>query len=325
MGDALKLPPLAREVASEDIQVRVDEKVTRIKFSASSETPIERWFGEEVLSHEGKAVRLDRVKRGAMPLLFNHDPSDPVGIIDAARIEDKRLVVEAHLFDTARANEVAAMLRGGLKNVSIGYRLHVVEEDKKTNTFTARDWEPFEASIVTVPADPTVGIGRSMSGEELEVRHGAGLSTPAESAITERKPSMSSKTAVELAAEAEAAEKQAAATSPQSRPRRSAARQSSRCARPTRSTRAWKRAGSRTARSSTTVAKELYDVMEERGQAAPGQGVGARSHQERDGALQPVPCDPRAEVRGAEPAAHAGRLVRDPSARPLSRRSSIAS
>jgi len=181
MGNVLKLPPLAREVPIESVSVRAEDKVTRISFSASSETPIERWFGEEVLSHDKKAVRLDRVKRGAMPLLFNHNWDEPIGLVDAARLEDERLVVDAHLFDTARAAEVAAMLRGGLKNVSIGYRIHVVEEDKKSGVFTARDWEPYECSIVSVPADPTVGMGRELGGEELEVRM---ISQPAVSATT---------------------------------------------------------------------------------------------------------------------------------------------
>jgi HK97 family phage major capsid protein/HK97 family phage prohead protease len=206
--EVLKLPPLSREMPDADLQIRVEDKVTRLTFSASSEAPIERWFGEEILSHDKKAIRLERVKRGAMPLLFNHDFSDPIGIVDDARVEKERLIVDAHLFDTDRAVEVASMLRGGLKNVSIGYRLHVVEEDKKTGTFTARDWEPYETSIVTVPADPTVGIGRQMSGEELEVRM-VRASQPADSANQRKGTSM--KTDAELAAEREAAEKEAKA------------------------------------------------------------------------------------------------------------------
>jgi HK97 family phage major capsid protein/HK97 family phage prohead protease len=165
-----KLPPLARAIDASEIKVRKDEGATRITFAASSETPVERWFGDEVLSHDKKAVRLDRAKRGAMPLLFNHNMDDPVGIVEAARIEDKRLVVDAKLFETERGKEFAAMLDGGLRNVSIGYRINVVEEDKKTNRFTATDWEPYEVSIVTVPADPTVGIGRQLAGDEFEVR-----------------------------------------------------------------------------------------------------------------------------------------------------------
>jgi HK97 family phage major capsid protein/HK97 family phage prohead protease len=164
-----KLKPMVRAVDAKSIQVRKEGDKTSITFSASSEEPIERWFGDEVLSHDDKAVRMDRLARGAAPLLFNHNWDDPIGMIDSARIEDKRLVVDAHFFDTTRAQEIRAMVDGGLRNVSIGYRLHVVEEDVDENTYTARDWEPYEISIVAVPADPSVGVGRAL-GDELEVR-----------------------------------------------------------------------------------------------------------------------------------------------------------
>lgn len=164
-----KLTPLAREVDVAGVQIRAEGSTTTLTFSASSETPVERWFGKEVLSHDKGAIRMDRISGGATPLLFNHDWEDPVGMVDSARVEDKRLVVDAHFFDTARANEVRTMVNGGLKNISVGYRLHVVEENIDTETYTARDWEPFEFSIVSIPADPSVGVGRAQ-GQELEVR-----------------------------------------------------------------------------------------------------------------------------------------------------------
>lgn len=169
--DTLKLPLLARDLGGVAIEIRVDGKLTELSFAASSEAPVERLWGDEVLSHAEGAIRMGRVKRGAVPLLFNHDWDDPIGIVDRARVEASRLLVDAHLFATARAAEVGQMIDGGLRNVSLGYRLHVVEEDNKTHRITAIDWEPFEVSIVSIPADPTVGIGRAMpGGEELEVR-----------------------------------------------------------------------------------------------------------------------------------------------------------
>lgn len=178
----MKLPALAREIDASQIQIRKEDKRTALSFAASSEKPVDRWFGEEVLSHDKGAVRLDRAKRGAMPLLFNHNFDDPVGMVDAARLEDGRLVVDAHLFETERGAQVAAMLDGGLRNVSIGYRINEVSEDKKANRFTATDWEPYEVSIVTVPADPTVGIGRSEEFEVRMLRASSDLSTTAEPA-----------------------------------------------------------------------------------------------------------------------------------------------
>lgn len=160
---------LRRGVEAARILIERKEDRETLSFPASSEEPVERWYGNEVLSHEAGAVRLQRATSGAMPLLFNHDVNDPIGMITGARIEGGRLMTDAVLFTTARAAEVRQMIEGGLRNVSLAYRINVIEEDKKTETFRVTDWEPYEVSIVTVPADPTVGIGRGAE-TEYEVR-----------------------------------------------------------------------------------------------------------------------------------------------------------
>jgi HK97 family phage major capsid protein/HK97 family phage prohead protease len=158
--EPLKLPRLARDLFGTRIDARAETE-NGITFAASSGIEVERWWGTEVLAHDKGAVRMGRIDGGAAPLLFNHNWDDPIGMIDAGRLEDGRLMVDAHFFDTERAREVKAMLDGGLRNVSIGYEIHAMEEETKKNRFTATDWEPLEVSIVTIPADPSVGIGRS--------------------------------------------------------------------------------------------------------------------------------------------------------------------
>ena len=184
MPEPFKLPQLARDMDDCALQMRKDDGATRLTFSLSSEYEVERWFGTEVLQHSESAVRLGRLKRGAMPLLFNHNFDDPIGMIDSGRIEGKRLIVEAHLFNTERAREVEAMIDGGLRNVSVQYRVHAVEEEIKENRFTATDWEPLEGSFVTVPADPTVGLGRNE--QQFEVRKVVSIvdKSPARTAAT---------------------------------------------------------------------------------------------------------------------------------------------
>lgn len=183
MTETIKVSKLTRELQVSDLTVRKgDAGVTRLSFSASSEKPVERYFGDEVLSHDAGAVRLERLKAGAMPLLFNHDMGDPIGMVDAGSVKDGRLLVDAHLFATERAQEIEMMVEGGLRNVSIGYRLNVVEENVKTNTYTATDWEPYEISIVTVPADPSVGLGRAADNDECDVRMIREVSTTAQNA-----------------------------------------------------------------------------------------------------------------------------------------------
>jgi HK97 family phage major capsid protein len=165
-----RMKTLRRFIENAEIQVRQEADTKRLTFPASSEAEVERWYGTEVLSHEKGAVRLDRAKKGAMPLLFNHDSYDPIGIIEDARLEQGRFVVDAKLFDTERAEEVRTMIDGGLRNVSIMYRSYVIEEDVKKERFTVTDWEPFEVSIVSIPADASVGIGRGHDEREFEVR-----------------------------------------------------------------------------------------------------------------------------------------------------------
>jgi HK97 family phage major capsid protein/HK97 family phage prohead protease len=155
-----KIPLQMREADLCALETRKDGP-PRITFSLSSEHPVERGFGLEVLSHDRGAIRMDRLSRGTMPLLVNHNWDDPVGMVDSGEVRDGKLAVNAHLFDTDRANEVRAWLEGGLRNVSVGYRIHDAVEDRKSGEFRVTDWEPYEASLVTVPADPTVGLGRA--------------------------------------------------------------------------------------------------------------------------------------------------------------------
>ncbi len=161
MTNELKLPRLARDQFGTTIELREASDGMTLSFPLSSEAPVERWFGTEVLSHDPAHIRMGRIDGNAAPLLFNHNWDDPVGMVTGGRVQDGRLIVDARLFDTPRAREIKAMMDGGLRNVSIGYDIHAMEEDSKGKRYTATDWEPLEASIVTVPADTSVGIGRS--------------------------------------------------------------------------------------------------------------------------------------------------------------------
>lgn len=172
MTDQIKVGRLARDFGgAAPIEVRrQDGERVSLTFPASSETPVERFFGTEVLSHKPGAVRMDRLTGGAAPLLFNHDWSDPVGMVEGARLEGGRLVVDARMFTTPRSREVADMVEQGLRNVSIGYEIEEMTEDSKRGVYTATRWTPLEVSVVTVPADASVGVGRSQDNEPKPVR-----------------------------------------------------------------------------------------------------------------------------------------------------------
>lgn len=171
MTEPIKLGRLQRDLQRAEITITRAADAgapLRLSFPASSEAEVERWFGTEVLSHEAQAVRMDRIAGGAAPLLFNHDWNDPVGMVTGGRIAGRRLMVDAQMFATERAAEVAKMIEGGLRNVSIGYEIDEMTEDSKAQRYTATRWTPLEVSIVTVPADASVGIGRASDDQQAK-------------------------------------------------------------------------------------------------------------------------------------------------------------
>jgi HK97 family phage major capsid protein len=153
-----------------------------VEFTLSSEEPYDRWWGREVLSHDRSAVRLGRLNSGRHPLLVDHNTRDQVGVIEKAWVgDDRRLRCIARFGKSARAQEIFQDVVDGIRSlVSVGYQIHDMKLTKQTegdlDEFLATDWEPHEGSIVAVPADPTVGIGRE--AEELFVRSLLDRSTP---------------------------------------------------------------------------------------------------------------------------------------------------
>lgn len=141
--------------------------------SFSSELPVERWFGNEVLSHKSDAAEFGRINDGGV-LLFNHDRDRPIGTIEpgSARIEGKVGRAKVRFFADAEGEIWRGRVeRGELKTVSFAYQIHDMTEAKKDNvsTFTATRWEPLEISLVTIPADNTVGFGRSDDAGAIDV------------------------------------------------------------------------------------------------------------------------------------------------------------
>ena len=177
-----QLPQLTRAIQTDGITV--DAETRTVEFPFSSEMPVERWFGDEVLSHKSGAADLTRLNDGA-PLLFNHNMDEIIGVVEEARIgEDKRGYARVRFAKTARADEVLGMVNDGiLRNVSFGYRIAEMTESVKDgkSTFMATRWEPYEISAVTIPADNSVGFGRSDDGDQRDVTvHRSEESAPAE-------------------------------------------------------------------------------------------------------------------------------------------------
>ena len=137
------------------------------QFPFSSEFPVERYFGSEILSHEKGAADLDRLNDSA-PLLFNHDPDRVIGVVERAYIDEKkrRGYTQVRFSRNDFAQQVLSDVRDGiLRNVSFGYSIDKMEE-REGGDFVATSWRPYEVSVVSIPADPGVGIGRSLLDSE---------------------------------------------------------------------------------------------------------------------------------------------------------------
>jgi HK97 family phage major capsid protein/HK97 family phage prohead protease len=135
------------------------------QFPFSSEYPVVRYFGNEVLSHDGSSADLSRLNDGA-PLLFNHNPDKVVGVVERAWIDakDKRGYAKVRFSRNPYAQEVLTDVKDGiLRGISFGYAIDKMEE--RAGTFVATNWSPHEISVVSIPADPTIGIGRSLLSE----------------------------------------------------------------------------------------------------------------------------------------------------------------
>jgi HK97 family phage major capsid protein/HK97 family phage prohead protease len=144
-----------------DFTVSDDERT--IEFPFSSEYPVARYFGNEVLQHDTRSADLSRLNDSA-PLLFNHDPDKVIGVVERAWIdgEKKRGYATVKFSRNAFAQEVLADVRDGvLRNVSFGYAISEMEQ-RGSGDFVATSWAPYEISVVSIPADPTVGMGRSL-------------------------------------------------------------------------------------------------------------------------------------------------------------------
>ena len=159
-----------REIAINGIrQVSSEDDTKTIELSFSSEEPYQRWYDHtEVLDHKG--VQLDRLNDIGV-VLYNHNRDKVIGKVKKAWVEENRGLAVIELDDDEFSTEIYKKVESGtLKGVSVGYSIDTWEEVKagKESTdgfagpcYIARKWTPYEISIVSIPADGTVGVGRS--------------------------------------------------------------------------------------------------------------------------------------------------------------------
>jgi hypothetical protein len=126
---------------------------------------LDPWTGEryrEELIVSENAIRMDRLNAGA-PFLDSHmiysGVSAQLGVVERAWVEKGRglalIRFPSEGVDEAADRVFRKIAEGIFRSVSVGYRRNRIEVDKKKDPPIWRvvDWEPFEVSLVSVPAD----------------------------------------------------------------------------------------------------------------------------------------------------------------------------
>lgn len=145
----------------------LDEEKRIVRVGVSSEEPVERSFGMEVLGHSAEDINMEFINSGRAPLLLDHDMTKQIGVIEEFKLDEtaKRTTAVVRFGKSALAREVFEDVKDGIRmNISVGYRIDKLERyEHKDETYYKAQWTPMEVSSVSVPADQSrlVGVGRS--------------------------------------------------------------------------------------------------------------------------------------------------------------------
>ena len=171
-----------RNVIDEKIEYRtvtlsrshhIDEEKRTVRMGVSSEEPVERSFGKEVLSHKAEDINMSFIQSKTAPLLLDHDMTKQIGVIEEFRLdeEQKRTTALVRFGKSNLAREVFQDVVDGIRmNVSLGYRIDKMERTEKDDeTYYRAAFTPMEVSMVSIPADQSrlVGVGRSKDKQTI--------------------------------------------------------------------------------------------------------------------------------------------------------------
>ena len=147
----------------------IDEKSRTVRVGVSSEEPVKREFGMEVMDHSKENMNLEFLNSGRAPLLLDHDMEKQIGVVESVELDEnaRRLRASVRFGKGEQASEVFDDVVDGIRqNISVGYRVDkkVEREDDPEDHYRVAT-TPMEISIVSIPADQSslVGVGRSSS------------------------------------------------------------------------------------------------------------------------------------------------------------------
>ncbi len=147
----------------------IDEETRMVRVGVSSEEPVERDFGMEVIDHSRESMNLEFLNSGRAPLLLDHDMTKQIGVVERVEMDEEARSLRAivRFGRSAMASEVFDDVRDGIRaNISVGYRIDGrVEREGDADDIVRVATTPMEISIVSIPSDRSsqTGVGRSVS------------------------------------------------------------------------------------------------------------------------------------------------------------------
>lgn len=155
----------------------VNAEERKLTLSFASEEPCPDFWGDpEILRCNDQAADISRFTAGVMPVLFNHNRDAVIGRPTRIWFENTKAYAEIQFDDDDESTRIWNKVQSGsLRGVSVGYRVsewrfiekNQVSEDGITGpAWIGERWAVYEISIVSVPADATVGVGRSLFDDE---------------------------------------------------------------------------------------------------------------------------------------------------------------
>ena len=152
----------------------LDEEKRMVRIGVSSEEPVERSFGMEVLGHSADDINMEFISSGRAPLLLDHDMEKQIGVIEEFKLDEtaKRTTAVVRFGKSALAREVFEDVKDGIRmNISVGYRVDkLTRMNNEDEVYYKAQWTPMEVSSVSVPADQSrlVGVGRSKDKQNTQ-------------------------------------------------------------------------------------------------------------------------------------------------------------
>ncbi len=148
----------------------IDMENRRMRIGLTSETPVERSFGLEVLDHTPDGVDLEWANSGRMCLLDSHDPLRVAGVCESAELDEvnKRTVATVRFSESPLGQELWTDCVQNIRtSISCGYEITNMARDESGEVPVTRcSFRPLEASLVAIPADGSHLVGTMRSKPE---------------------------------------------------------------------------------------------------------------------------------------------------------------